>query len=611
MPIRPSVLIGKQIAELLDPSKAGDGYFYLKGDANTDGSWRVMVVNNKIMSFQFREAGTWSIKLAINADDSKNYIQKTEDINSYINMDELRTALAINDEGAMDGRTPVLRATDSEIQWQYEGESSWRTLIDIANYIPEVRDGVTPQLRVSGTLLQSSDDGANWEQLFDLDTLRPDDGRSAEFRMNGSFVQWQLQRDQSWINLFDTEPLKGNDGKSVSLRNNAGVIQQSQDGQVWTDLFTVPRDGEPGPKNNITIGTVTTVANSASAAVSLTGESPNQVLNFSIPAGKDAVNLNIGIGTVTSLSSGSQATASLSGIFPNLTLNLGIPAGLPGSSPLPTQFSIGTVSLAPYGSAPSVSVAGNAPNQSLSFVIPSGKDGDNAIQPTFKVGTVSSGSSPAVTVSTSGATNTLNFTLQKGDNGVGVSASVVTYQASTSGTLTPAGTWLSAIPSVAKGQYLWTRTVTSFSDGTSTTAYSVAYHAVDGTMTSAYQPQGFISRAISPATAYQHTDLTKPFKVIVNARSTQSVILGNLSPIDKVELRVGPTAASVAPGGTGGSSIGVWETGITGLSLMVGASIQDGGQMSGEVQPGWFFRVNVLSGTSATIVSCFTQSLTP
>lgn len=56
MPIRPSVLIGKQIAELLDPSKAGDGYFYLKGDANTDGSWRVMVVNNKIMSFQFRES---------------------------------------------------------------------------------------------------------------------------------------------------------------------------------------------------------------------------------------------------------------------------------------------------------------------------------------------------------------------------------------------------------------------------------------------------------------------------------------------------------------------------------------------------------------------------
>lgn len=104
---------------------------------------------------------------------------------------------------------------------------------------------------------------------------------------------------------------------------------------------------------------------------------------------------------------------------------------------------------------------------------------------------------------------------------------------------------------------------------------------------------------------------TKPYKVIVNARSTQTVLLGNLSPIDKIELRVGPTAASVAPGGTGGFAIGVWETGITGLSLMVNSSIQDGGQMSGELMAGWYFRVNVISGTSATIVSCFTQSLTP
>lgn len=611
MPIRPSVLIGKQIAELLDPSKAGDGYFYLKGDANTDGSWRVMVVNNKIMSFQFRESGTWSIKLAINADDSKNYIQKTEDINAYINMDELRTALAINDEGAMDGRTPVLRATDSEIQWQYEGESSWRTLIDIANYIPEVKDGVTPQLRVSGTLLQSSDDGENWQQLFDLETLRPDDGRSAEFRMNGGFVQWQLQGDQSWINLFDTAPLKGSDGKSVSLRNSAGVIQQSEDGQIWTDLFTVPRDGDPGPKNNLTIGTVTTVSNSAGAAVSLTGEAPNQVLNFSIPAGKDAVNLNITIGTVTTLSPSSQATASLSGTFPNLSLNMGIPAGVSGNNASPTQFGIGTVSLAPYGSAPSVSISGTAPNQTLSFTIPAGRDGDNAVQPTFKIGTVSSGLSPSVSISSAGAANTLNFVLQKGDAGVGVSGSAVTYQTSASGTVTPAGAWLSSVPAVTKGQFLWARTITSYSDGTSVTAYNVAYHAIDGSASLAYSPQTFISRTISPATAYQHTDATKPYKVIVNARSTQTVLLGNLSPIDKIELRVGPTAASVAPGGTGGFAIGVWETGITGLSLMVNSSIQDGGQMSGELMAGWYFRVNVISGTSATIVSCFTQSLTP
>jgi predicted cupin superfamily sugar epimerase len=55
----------------------------------------------------------------------------------------------------------------------------------------------------------------------------------------------------------------------------------------------------------------------------------------------------------------------------------------------------------------------------------------------------------------------------------------------------------------------------------------------------------------------------------------------------------------------------VWESGITGIALMVGAAVQDGGQLSGDVPAGWYFSVNRLSGTSAAIVSCFTQSLTP
>lgn len=658
MPIRPSLLIGKQVAELLDPAKAGDGYFYLKGDANTDGSWRVMVVSGKIMSFQFRESGTWSIKLAINADDSKNYIQKTEDINHYINMDELRAALAINDHGAMDGRTPVLRASGSQIQWQYDGESAWKTLIDISSYIPVAKDGVTPQLRVDGSNLQSSVDGQSWQTMYDLNTLRPRDARNATFRMNGSIVQWQLQGDQAWSNLFDSSILKGSDGKSVTLRNNAGVIQQSQDGQTWDDLFAVPKDGDPGPKNNITIGAVNTVANSAGASVSLTGDSPNQVLNFSIPAGKDAVNLNITIGTVTTLSPSSQATASLSGTFPNLSLNMGIPAGVSGNNASPTQFGIGTVSLAPYGSPPSVSISGTAPNQTLSFTIPAGRDGDNAIQPTFKVGTVSSGGSPSVSITSSGATNTLNFVLQKGDSGVGVSGSAVTYQVSASGTVTPAGTWVASVPVVAKGQFLWTRTVTNYTDGTTSTSYSVAYSAIDGatvkgdpgpannlkigTVTTgtaavsitgtspeqtlnfvlpqaapgvSYVPQSPVARTINAGTTatpapYQHTDLTKPYKVIANARSTQTVTVAGLVS-DKVELRIGPTAASVAPGGSGGFSLGVWESGITGIALMVGAAVLDGGQVSGDVPAGWYFAVNRITGTNATIVSCFTQSLTP
>ena len=63
----------------------------------------------------------------------------------------------------------------------------------------------------------------------------------------------------------------------------------------------------------------------------------------------------------------------------------------------------------------------------------------------------------------------------KDGTSVKITAKSVTYQASTSGTTTPTGTWLANPPVVAKGQYLWTKTVVTYSDGNSTTAYSVAY----------------------------------------------------------------------------------------------------------------------------------------
>ena len=60
-----------------------------------------------------------------------------------------------------------------------------------------------------------------------------------------------------------------------------------------------------------------------------------------------------------------------------------------------------------------------------------------------------------------------------GNNGNGVSSTVITYQASTSGTTAPTGTWSSSIPSVSAGQYLWTRTVINYTNGSSSTIYSV------------------------------------------------------------------------------------------------------------------------------------------
>lgn len=61
-----------------------------------------------------------------------------------------------------------------------------------------------------------------------------------------------------------------------------------------------------------------------------------------------------------------------------------------------------------------------------------------------------------------------------GSAGKGISSTAITYQSSSSGTSTPTGTWNSSIPSVSAGYYLWTRTVITYTDGTTSTSYSIA-----------------------------------------------------------------------------------------------------------------------------------------
>ena len=67
-----------------------------------------------------------------------------------------------------------------------------------------------------------------------------------------------------------------------------------------------------------------------------------------------------------------------------------------------------------------------------------------------------------------------------GAAGKGVKSTAVTYQASSSGTTAPTGTWSSSVPSVSAGQYLWTRTVITYTDDSSTTLYSVGKMGSNG-----------------------------------------------------------------------------------------------------------------------------------
>lgn len=70
---------------------------------------------------------------------------------------------------------------------------------------------------------------------------------------------------------------------------------------------------------------------------------------------------------------------------------------------------------------------------------------------------------------------------QDGNDGVGIASDPeITYQASASGTTAPTGTWSREIPEVPAGQFLWTKTVTTYTNNTNSTAYTVAKMGSDG-----------------------------------------------------------------------------------------------------------------------------------
>lgn len=95
--------------------------------------------------------------------------------------------------------------------------------------------------------------------------------------------------------------------------------------------------GVPGtPGDTLSIGTVATGAAGSSATATLTGTSPNKVLNLTIPRGNTGVAGTAGdtlsIGTVTTGAAGSAASATITGTSPTKVLNLVLPRGADGAS---------------------------------------------------------------------------------------------------------------------------------------------------------------------------------------------------------------------------------------------------------------------------------------
>lgn len=73
----------------------------------------------------------------------------------------------------------------------------------------------------------------------------------------------------------------------------------------------------------------------------------------------------------------------------------------------------------------------------------------------------------------------------KGDKGDKGDAAKLTshstaYMVSDSGTVVPSGSWVTDVPNVPQGKYLWTKTVLTFNTGDPVTSYSVSRFGMDG-----------------------------------------------------------------------------------------------------------------------------------
>lgn len=100
----------------------------------------------------------------------------------------------------------------------------------------------------------------------------------------------------------------------------------------------------------------------------------------------------------------------------------------------------------------------------------------------------------------------------KGESGRGIVGSpTLTYQASTSATIIPTGTWSSDIPLVNEGYTLWTKTTWKYSDNTTSEVYTPSIAGKAGKGIKSVKPEYYLSTSKSEATGGTWQD-TQPQK---------------------------------------------------------------------------------------------------
>lgn len=162
---------------------------------------------------------------------------------------------------------------------------------------------------------------------------------------------------------------------------------------------------------------------------------------------------------------------------------------------------------------------------------------------------------------------------EKGDTGKGVKSTAVTYQVSSLGTAIPAGTWSSSIPSASAGQYLWTRTVITYTDNTTSTIYSVSRMGTNGTNgangTNGKSIGSVVNYYLATASSSGVTAATSGWTTAVQSVSAAKKYLWNYEVVKYTDGTVASTTMPCIIGSYGdrGSKGDKGDTGSTGNGI--------------------------------------------
>lgn len=165
-------------------------------------------------------------------------------------------------------------------------------------------------------------------------------------------------------------------------------------------------------------------------------------------------------------------------------------------------------------------------------------------------------SAESMNFSSTGASveDTINDINDKVDSVVFVEKSEVTYQVGTSGTVKPTGAWLKDMPSVKAGQFLWTRTLITYSDKSVTELFSVSSMGTKGEKGDKGEPGATGLKSLQPTRNWNGTF------TIVGATVNCTTDDFNRTPV------VGDTFTNL----DGSSNTGTWKvTAVSGYTVTI------------------------------------------